>query len=129
MATINLMLLHAFQKNGLDGVNLTVRVPYYPEFNVGLDYSPRSVKAVLQRLNHLMTMEMNFNELDKEISEIEGKLDSIRKKNAEFNTYLEELEKTYTETPYEEPFDISPDEALKFAEELLKDNRDRKKDQ
>ena len=129
MATINLMLLYAFQKSGLDGVNLTVRVPYYPEFNVGLDYSPRSVKAVLERLNHMMKMGMNFRDLDKEISEIEGKLDDIRKKNAEFNTYLEELEKNYTETPYQEPFDISPDEALKFAEELLKDNRDRKKDQ
>jgi len=129
MATINLMLLNAFQKGGFDGVNLTVRVPYYPEFNVGLDYSPRSVKAVLARLNHLMKLGINFDELDKEISEIESKLDSIRKKNAEFNTYMEELEKNYTETPYQEPFDISPDEALRFAEELLKDNRDRKKDQ
>ncbi len=129
MATINLLLLHAFQKGGLDGVNLTVRVPYYPEFSVGLDYSPRSMKAVLERLNHSMKMGMNFSDLDKEIIEIEGKLDSVRKGNAEFNTYLEELEKNYTETPYQEPFDISPDEAVRFAEELLKDNRDRNKDQ
>ncbi|UCD07999.1 MAG: PAC2 family protein [Dehalococcoidales bacterium] len=129
MATINLMLLYAFQKSGLDGVNLTVRVPYYPEFNVGLDYSPRSVKAVLERLNHLMKMGIDFSNLNKEISEIEDKLDDIRKKNAEFNTYLEELEKNYTETPYQEPFDISPDEALRFAEELLKDNRDRKQNE
>ena len=129
MATINLMLLYAFQKHDIDGVNLTVRVPYYPEFNVGLDYSPRSVKAILERFNNLMKLGLNFNNLDKEISEIESKLDSIRKKNTEFNTYMEELEKNYTETPYQEPFDISPDEALKFAEELLKDNRDRKKDQ
>ncbi len=128
MATINLMLLHAFQKGGLDGVNLTVRAPYYPEFNVGLDYSPRSVKAVLERLNHLMKMRLDFDELDKAISEIDGKLDAIRKKNAEFNAYMEELEKAYTETLFEEPFDISADEALRFAEELLKDNRDRKKD-
>jgi len=128
MATINLMLLHAFQKGGIDGVNLTVRVPYYPEFNVGLDYSPRSVKAVLERINHLLKMGLNFNNLDKEINEIEGKLDSIRKKNAEFNTYMEELEKNYTEIPFQEPFDISADEAVRFAEELLKDNRDRKKD-
>lgn len=129
MATINLMLLQAFQKISLDGVNLTVRVPYYPEYNVGLDYSPRSVKAVLERFNHLMKMGIDFNELDKEITEIESKIDAIRKKNTEFNTYLEELEKNYTETPYQEPFDISADEAVKFAEELLKDNRDRKKDQ
>jgi proteasome assembly chaperone (PAC2) family protein len=129
MATINLMLLHAFQKNGLDGVNLTVRVPYYPEFNVSLDYSPRSVKAILERLNHLLKMGLDFKELNQEIVEIESKLDSIRKKNSEFNTYLEELEKNYTEIPYQEPFDISPDEAVRFAEELLKDNRDRNKDQ
>lgn len=128
MATINLMLLQAFQKSNLDGVNLTVRVPYYPEYNVGLDYSPRSVKAVLERFNHLMKMGLDFTNLDKEISEIESKLDAIRKKNPEFNTYMEELEKNYTETPYQEPFDISADEAVKFAEELLKDNRDKKKD-
>ena len=129
MATINLMLLYAFQKNGLDGVNLTVRVPYYPEFNVSLDYSPRSVKAILERLNHLMKMGIDFKDLNQEIIEIESKLDTVRKKNTEFNTYLEELEKNYTETPYQEPFDISADEAVRFAEELLKDNRDRNKDQ
>ena len=128
MATINLMLLHAFQKAGLDGVNLTARVPYYPEFNIGLDYSPRSLKAVLERFNHLMKMELNFSELDKAINEMETKLNSVRKSNPEFNTYMEELEKNYTETPYQEPFDISPHEAVRFAEELLKDNWDRNKD-
>lgn len=128
-ATINLMLLYAFQQGGIDGVNLTARVPYYPEFNVGLDYSPRSIKAILERLNHLMKMGMNFTDLDKEINEIENKLDSIRKSNTEFNKYMEELEKNYSETPYQEPFDISADEAVRFAEELLKDNRDRNKDQ
>jgi proteasome assembly chaperone (PAC2) family protein len=128
-ATINLMLLHSFQKNGLNGVNLTVRVPYYPEFNIALESSPRSLKAILERLNHLMKMELNFDELDKSINEVEGKLDSIRKTNAEFNTYLEELEKNYKETPYREPFDISANEAIKFAEELLRDNRERQQDQ
>jgi proteasome assembly chaperone (PAC2) family protein len=128
-ATINLMLLYAFQKGSLDGVNLTVRVPYYPEFNVVLDYSPRSIKAVLERLNHLMKLGLNFNNLDTKISEIDGKLDSIRNSNAEFNTYMKELEKNYTEVTFQEPFDISADEAVKFAEELLKNNRDRNKDQ
>lgn len=128
MATINLMLLYAFQKGGIEGVNLTARVSYYPEFNIALDYSPRSLKAVLQRFNHLMKMELDFGELDKAISEMETKLDAARKKNPEFNTYMEELEKNYTEIPYQEPFDISPHEALRFAEELLRDNRDRKQD-
>jgi proteasome assembly chaperone (PAC2) family protein len=129
MATINLMLLHAFQKGGLDGVNLTVRVPYYPEYNIAIEFSPRSLKAVLERFNHLMKMDLNFGELDKAISEIEEKLDAIRKRNPEFNTYIEEFEKNYTETPYQEPFDISPHEAVRFAEELLRDNRDHKQDQ
>jgi proteasome assembly chaperone (PAC2) family protein len=128
MATINLLLLNAFQKGGIDGVNLTARVPYYPEYNISIEYSPRSIKAILERLNHLMKMEIDFSDLDKEIIEIEAKLNSIRNGNAEFSKYLDELEKNFNEMPYQEVFDISPDEALRFAEELLKNNRDHKND-
>jgi len=124
-ASFNLMLLHACEKRGLDGVNLTVRAPFYPEFNIVLDYSPKSVKAVLTRLSHLMGLEMNFDELNKEISETGGKLDFTRQQNPQFNTYIEELEKNYVEMPYQELLDISPYEAVRFAEELLRENKDR----
>ncbi|MBI2850949.1 MAG: PAC2 family protein [Chloroflexi bacterium] len=124
-ASFNLMLLRTCQKRGLDGLNLTVRAPYYPEFNVAIDYSPKSVKAVLVRLAHMMNLDVNFEELNKTITELEGKLDFIRQQNPQFNTYVEELEKNYVEMPYQEPLDISANEAIKFAEEFLRQHKDR----
>jgi len=128
-ATFNTMLLYACKKRGLDGATLTVRVPYYPEFNVAIEYSPKSIKAVLVRLNHLMHLNMNFDELNKAIRELEGKLDFVRRQNPQFNTYIEELEKEYAEMPYQEPLDISPNEAIRFAEELLREHKDHQQGQ
>jgi proteasome assembly chaperone (PAC2) family protein len=123
-ATFNTMLLYACKKKGLDGATLTVRAPYYPEVNVAIEYSPKSVKAVLMRLNHLMRLSINFEELNKAIKELEGKLDFMRRQNPQFNAYIEALEKDYVEMPYQEPLDISPGEAIRFAEEFLRENKD-----
>ncbi len=128
-ASFNLMLLHACKKIGLDGVNLTVRAPYYPEYNIALDYSPKSVKAVLTRLSHLMSLETNFDDLDKTIGEVEAKLDVIRQQNPQFNSYMEELERNYDEMPYQQPVDMSPREAVRFAEEFLRENNERRREQ
>lgn len=125
-ATFNQMILYTCKKRGLDGVGFTARVPYYPEFNVAIGYSSKSIKAILVRLNHLMRLGINFNELNNTIKELEGKLDFVRQQNPQFNTYIEELEKDYVETPYQEPLDISPNEAIRFAEEFLKENKDQR---
>ncbi len=124
-ASVNIMLLHACQKRGLDGANFTVRTPYYPEFNINVDYSPKSIRAVLVRLNHLMHLDIRFNGLNEAIRELEGKLDFIRRQNQQFNSYIEELEKDYVEMPYQEPLDMSPQEAIMLAEEFLRENKDR----
>ena len=63
---------------------------------------------------------MDFAELDSAIRELQGKFDFIRQQNPRFNTYVEELEKEYVEMQFKESFDISPSEAIKFAEEFLK---------
>ncbi|MFC1921077.1 PAC2 family protein [Chloroflexota bacterium] len=123
-ASFNMVLLHACQKRGLDGVNLTVRAPYYPEFKIAVEFSPKSVKAVLSRLSHLMGLQTDFGELNKEISKMESKLDLIRQQNPQFNSYIEELENNYDEMPYQEPLDLSPHEAVRFAEEFLRENKD-----
>jgi len=99
-------------------------VPCYPEFNVFLGDSPKSVKAVLVRLKDLMNIDMDFGDLDSEISDMEGKLDFVRQQNPKFNALIEELEKKYIEMPYEESFEISPSEAVRLAEEFLKNNDD-----
>jgi proteasome assembly chaperone (PAC2) family protein len=123
-ATYNQMLIYTCQQKGLEGVNFTVRVPCYPEHNIFIGYAPKSLKAVLVRLKALMHLDMSFDDLDEEIKEVEDKLDSFRQQNQEFDTYLEELEKDYTEMPYQESLDISPDDAVRLAEEFLKDNGD-----
>jgi proteasome assembly chaperone (PAC2) family protein len=123
-ATFNQMLLYACRKRGLEGASFTVRVPYYPDFNIAIGYSAKSIKAVLIRLNHILHLNLNFDELDDSIKELQGKLDAVRRQNPQFNTYIEELEKDYTEMTYQETLDISPSEAIKFAEEFLKENKD-----
>ncbi len=123
-ATFNQMLLFACKKKNMDGAGFTVRVPYYPEYNIALGYSPGSLKAVLVRLNHILHLDMNFEELDNAIKELKNKLDSVRQQNPQFNTYIEELEKDYVEMSYREPLDISPGDAIRFAEEFLKGNKD-----
>ena len=124
-ATFNQMLLHACMKKGLDGANFTVRVSYYPEFNVAVEYSPKSIRAVLVRLNHLMHLGLKFQELDEGIRELEGKLDFVRQQNPQFNTYVEELEKDYVEMPFE-LLDLSANDAVRFAEQLLRESNDQR---
>ncbi len=127
-ATFNQMLLYACKNKGLEGATFTVRVPYYPEFNIAMGYSPKSIQAVLIRLNHILHLDMNFEELNSSIREIHGKFDSVRQQNTQFNTYIEDLEKDYVEMPYKEVLDISPSEAIRFAEEFLKENKDQPKE-
>lgn len=99
-------------------------MPCYPEFNVLLGDSPKSLKAILVRLKDLLHFDMNFDELDNMIKEMEGKLNSIRQQNPNFNTFIEELEKKYIEMPYQESLNISPSDAVRLAEEFLKKNKD-----
>ena len=123
-ATFNQMLIYACMEKGLEGASFTVRVPCYPEHNVIIGYSPKSTKAVLLRFNDLMHLDLDFSELDEAIKEVEQKLDSIRAQNTQFNTYITELENHYTEMPYKGSLDISPGDAVRLAEEFLKDNED-----
>jgi proteasome assembly chaperone (PAC2) family protein len=127
-ATFNQMLLYACQKKNVDGAGFTVRVPYYPDYNIALGYSPASIKAVLIRLNHILHLDMNFDELNESIRELQNKLDSVRQQNPQFNTYIEELEKDYVEMHYKETLDLSAGDAIKFAEEFLKENQDHPRD-
>ncbi len=124
MAAFGQMLVHTCQLKGLEACNFTVRVPCYPEFNVFLAESPRSLKAVLLRFKDLMKLDLDFDELDAAIKEMEGKLGFVRQQNPQLNTLIEELEKKYVEMPYRESLDLSADDAVRLAEEFLKNNGD-----
>ena len=43
--------------------------------------------------------------------------------NPKFQAYVEELEKDFNELKYEEPLEMSPDEAVRLAEEFLREKR------
>ena len=124
MASFGQILIYTCQKKGLEGVNFTVRVPCYPEFKLFLGESPKSLKAILVRLKDLTHFDMDFDELGTKIQEVEGKLDFVRQQNSNFNTFIQELEKQYVEMPYPESLDISPSDAVRLAEEFLKNNGD-----
>jgi proteasome assembly chaperone (PAC2) family protein len=122
--TLNQMLLYSCKKKGLEGAALTVRSPYYHDFGLTVEYAPRSIRAVLMRLNDVMGLGINFRDLDSDIKDIEGKLDFFRQQNPRFNTYIEELDKGYVETAYRTGLDISANEAVRLAEEFLRESQD-----
>ena len=72
----------------------------------------------------MMHYDINFDNLDVLIKDMEGKLNFVRQQNPNFNTFMEDLEKNYNELPYQGSLDISPSDAVKLAEEFLKNNED-----
>ena len=117
-------LLYICQKMQMPMVSITARATYYPEFNIVIPRNPKSIRAVVRRLNSLLRLNLDFSDLDREAEEFESKLSFMASHNPEFQTYIEELEKDFTEVKYEEPLDISANEAVRIAEELLKEKRE-----
>jgi len=122
--TFNTTLLYFCRMRGLEGVSFSVRATYYPEFNIVIPYNPKSIRALLVRLKHLMRIDLSLDWLNDGIKDFEGKLEFMRKQSPKFNTYVEELEKEYVEMPYQEPLELSADEAVKLAEDFLRKNQE-----
>lgn len=117
-------LLHVCQDEGVGTVSIIARATYYPEYNILMPRNPKSIRAVLKRLNSLIRLDLDISDLDAQVEEFEGKLRFMASHNPKFRQYVEELEKEYIEIKYEEPLDISAAEAIQIAEELLKRKKD-----
>jgi len=117
-------LLHLSQKRKIPLVSITARATYYPEFNVVIPRNPKSIKAIVLRLNSLLHLNLDFSDLEHEADELEVKLNFMASHNREFQAYIEELEKEYVEVKYETPLDITANEAVQLAEEFLKKSRE-----
>ena len=113
-------LLYICQKKRLEMISITVRATYYPEFNIIVQHNSKSIRAVIRRLNRLLRLNQVISDLDREAEEFEAKLGFMASHNPEFQTYVEDLEKDFVEVKYEEPLDMSADEAVRLAEEFLK---------
>lgn len=117
-------LLYICQKRQIPMVSLTARATYYPEFNIVIPRNPKSIGAVVRRLNSLLRLNLDFSDIDREAEDFEAKLNFMASHNPEFRAYIEELERDFVEVKYEEPLDISANEAVQIAEEFLKEKRE-----
>jgi len=118
-ATCGMTLLYVCQTRGMQMVSMTAGAMYYPEFNIALPYNPKTIRALMRRLNRLLGLNLDLSDLDKEVGNLQDKLASVARKNVQFAAYIEQLEKDFAEVKYEEPLDISAEEAVQIAQELL----------
>ncbi len=116
-------LLHICQNKKRQMVSLTSRATYYPEFNIVISHNPKTIRGLVRRLNHLLHLNLDISDLDKEAEEFEAKISFMTSQNPRFQAYVEDLEKEFTEVKYEEPLEMSPDEAVRLAEEFLREKR------
>jgi len=117
-------LLYMCQQEGKPMVALTARVTYYPEFNIVIPRNPKSIRALIKRLKPLLHLSSDISDLDDECAEFEEKLNYMMSKNAELQAYVKQLEKDIAEVQLEESLDMSGDEAVRLAEEFLKEKKD-----
>lgn len=117
-------LLHICQQEKIPMVTLTARVTYYPEFNIVIPRNPKAIRAVVRRLSTLLHLYLDVSDLDRESEEFEAKLGFMMTQNPEFKDYVKELEKDFVEVIYEEPLDMTGDEAVRMAEEFLKEQKE-----
>ena len=117
-------LLYICQEKRMQVVSIIARATYYPEFNILIPRNPKSIRAVVRRLNSLLHLNLDTSDLDREAEEFEAKLEFMTSHNPELQAYVKELEKDFIEVKFEEPLDISADEAIRIAEEFLKKKED-----
>ncbi len=113
-------LIYECQKNNIQVVSFMAVAPYYPEHNISISRSPGSIRAIVKRLNRLLDLDLDLSDLDVEVNDLENKLRFLADQNTEFKDYISQLEKDYVELKYEDSLGISADEAVRIAEDLLK---------
>jgi len=123
---IRTALVHLCQKASIEMAVLHARVTYYPEFNMVIAHNPKSIRALVKRLNRLLDLRLDLTDLDKETKDFESRMGYFALQNREFRTYVEALEKEFSDAGGNESADLSADEAVQAAEEFLRGRPDDK---
>ncbi|MBE9505929.1 MAG: PAC2 family protein [Chloroflexi bacterium] len=121
---IRTTLMYLCQRLHLEMALLHAHVTYYPEFNMVITHNPKAIRAVLKRLNRLMSLDLDLGELDRQAGEFEARLSYMALQNREFQSYVEALEKDYAEPEANDAPELSADEAVHAVEELLRGHSD-----
>lgn len=122
--SFSMTLLRLCQDRQGQMVSLTTRATYYPEYDIVIPHNPKAIRAVISRLNHLLCLNLDISDLDKQAEEFEVKLNFMASQTPAFQAYIEELEKDFIEVAYQEPLEMSPDEGVRLAEEFLRGKRE-----
>jgi proteasome assembly chaperone (PAC2) family protein len=117
-------LMHICKRKDIEVVSLMVRAAYYPEYNILVPRNPKSIRALALRLNTLLHLDMELSDLDQQCKDFEGKLGFMTSQNPELLAYVRELEKEYVEIECEQALHVSPGEAVRIAEEFLRENKE-----
>jgi proteasome assembly chaperone (PAC2) family protein len=118
----------AGQRN-LEAMSLTVRSTYYPEFSLSIAYNPKGIRAIMKRLDVLLGLGIDMSDLDTAAEELERRIGAVARENPRFKAYLRELEKEYQEVDYNSPLELTSEDALRFAEDLLRRGREQGQDE
>jgi proteasome assembly chaperone (PAC2) family protein len=122
-STFNSALLYGCARKGIEGIHMTGRCTYYPDFNISIPHNPKVIYALMRRLNRLIGMGLDMSDLDQASREMEAKLSGIVARNARLKRYVDELEKNFVEIPYAEPIEGAPEDFVDDVEEFLRQQR------
>ncbi len=118
-------LLYLCRQRRIPMLSLTTRATYYPEFSIVISRNPKSIRALMTRLDSILQLGLDMSDLDAEAEEFEDRLGRMGSRNTEFRSYLENLESDYQEVRFQAPLEMSPGEAVRIAEELLRGNAEK----
>ncbi|MBN1856458.1 MAG: PAC2 family protein [Dehalococcoidia bacterium] len=121
---IRTTLLYLSQKLHVEMAVLHARVTYYPEFNVVIARNPRAIRALVRRLVNLLSLNIDFDELDREVQEFERRITYMALQNHEFQAYIEAMEKEYSESETPDSSRAQAEDAIQAVEELLRGHLD-----
>ena len=119
-AGLRTTLLHMSQRAHLEMAVLHARVTYYPEFNVVIARNPKAIRALVKRLGSLLSLDIDLDDLDREVREFERRISYMAVQNPEFHTYIEALEREYADSESLGSSQTPAADAIQAVEELLR---------
>lgn len=85
---INSFLLWVAKRKGIPGVSLWTQIPFY--LAAGEDF--QAIKLTLSFLDKRFNLEMDFKELDEQITKQNTRIDQLRREDSEINRFIAALE-------------------------------------
>lgn len=117
-------LVHASAQRSLQAIHFSARCTFYPEFSISIPHNPKAIRSIMQRLNHLIPLRLNLEDLDDSARKMEERLNAVVAETPKLAQYLRELETNYVELRYQEPIEGSAEDFVRGIEAFLRRERE-----